>query len=152
LTSSKNSDKIYEYYRIMNKFRGALMTETTQIEQLTLTENAARAVRDLLESRDLEDYGLRVFVSGGGCGGYQYGMSLDNSPIESDTISKQHGVKILIDDISILYLQGATIDYQDNETGTGFKIDNPNNIASSCGCGGTSPTTGCGCGSGGCGC
>lgn len=135
------------------------MAEVTEVQtqQLVLTELAADAVRELLEGRQLEGYGLRVFVSGGGCSGYQYGMSLDNTPLESDIISEQHGVKVLVDDISIQYLQGATIDYQDNEMGTGFKIDNPNSMESSCGCGSSSSASAedsCGCGSGGgsCGC
>lgn len=135
------------------------MTEVTQTQQLTLTKLAADAVRELLEGRQLEGYGLRVFVSGGGCSGYQYGMSLDNKPLESDIVSEQHGVKILVDDLSIQYLDGATIDYQDNEMGTGFKIDNPNIVESTCGCGGGSSASAgesCGCGGGGggggCGC
>lgn len=134
------------------------MAETTQVEKLILTKSAADAVLDLLKNRNLEGYGLRVFVSGGGCSGYQYGMSLENTPIDNDTILEQHGVKLMIDDISIAYLQGATIDYQDNELGTGFKIDNPNNLASSCGCGSdeSAHSSSCGCGGGGdgggCGC
>jgi len=130
------------------------MAETTQLEQITLTKTAADAVLDLLENRKLEGYGLRVFVSGGGCSGYQYGMSLENTPIENDTITEQYGVKIMIDDVSIAYLQGATIDYQDTDAGTGFKIDNPNNLASTCGCGSgeAKADNSCGCGGGGCGC
>jgi iron-sulfur cluster assembly accessory protein len=131
------------------------MAETTQLEQITLSKTAAEAVRELLESRNLEGYGLRVFISGSGCSGYQYGMSLENTPIENDTISEQHGVKLMIDDVSIQYLQGATIDYQDNEMGTGFKIDNPNELSGgSCGCGGGEhqhAEDSCGCG-GSCGC
>ena len=131
------------------------MAESTQLQQITLTKPAADAVRELLESRNLEGYGLRVFISGSGCSGYQYGMSLDNTKIENDTVSEQYGVKLIIDDISVAYLQGATIDYQDNEFGTGFKIDNPNNMAGgSCGCGGheTKSDDSCGCGGGSCGC
>ena len=135
------------------------MAEVTQTQTLTVTKLAADAIRELLENRQLEGYGLRVFVSGGGCSGYQYGMSLDNNPLDNDTVSEQHGVKVIIDDISIQYLNGATIDYQDNEMGTGFKIDNPNVLESSCGCGGGghAEASSCGCGGGGggggsCGC
>ena len=132
------------------------MAESTQVQQINLTENAAKAIKELLESRNLENYGLRVFVAGSGCSGYQYGMSLDDKEIENDTISEQFGVKLIVDDISIAYLQGATIDYQDNEMGTGFKIDNPNNMASSCGCGSgaakSEDSCGCGSGNGGGGC
>jgi iron-sulfur cluster assembly protein len=84
-------------------------------------------------------------------------MSLDNTPLENDTVSEHSGIKLLIDDVSIEYLAGATIDFVNNEMGTGFKIDNPNELpTSSCGCGGSdaqkSESCGCGNGGGGCGC
>ncbi len=126
-----------------------MVTQETNTALLNLTPAAAHAVQDLIIDKKLEGYGLRVFVSGGGCGGYQYGMALDDNTQPNDTISEQHGVKLLIDDISLQYLSGATIDYQDNEAGTGFKIDNPNSV-SSCGCGGDAG--GCGGDSGGCSC
>jgi iron-sulfur cluster assembly protein len=134
---------------------------TTQVDTstITLTESAALAISDLITERDLAGYGLRVFVSGGGCSGFQYGMSLDNTQIENDTIIEQYGVKLLIDDVSIQYLKGASIDFVSGEQGTGFKIDNPNPMpASSCGCGsGEAKAEGsCACGGGGggggCGC
>jgi len=135
------------------------MTTQEKTSVLMITESAAHAVGELLNERQLEGYGLRVFLSGGGCGGYQYGMSLDNNPMENDTVTIQAGVKLIIDDISLQYLHGATIDYVTNEMGTGFKIDNPNQLpVSSCGCGsGSSSSASCGCGGGGggggsCGC
>jgi len=133
------------------------MTTKEQTSVITITESAARAVEELLNERQLEGYGLRVFLSGGGCGGYQYGMSLDNNPADNDIVSVQSGIKLIIDDLSLQYMQGATIDYVTNEMGTGFKIDNPNDLpASSCGCGGgsasASSSCGCGGGGGGCGC
>ncbi|MBN2045152.1 MAG: iron-sulfur cluster assembly accessory protein [Anaerolineales bacterium] len=133
--------------------------ETTKL--ITLTEAAAEAVRELLEDRDLTGYGLRVFLSGGGCSGYQYGMSLDKDLIENDTVLEQHGVKLMIDDVSIQYLAGATVDFITNEYGSGFQINNPNPLpASSCGCGSGEAQAydSCGCGSdghgggSGCGC
>ena len=134
------------------------MTTQEKTNVLSITESAIKAVEELLNDRQLEGYGLRVFLSGGGCSGYQYGMSLDNNPLENDTVAIQSGIKLIIDDLSLQYLQGATIDYVTNEMGTGFKIDNPNQLpVSSCGCGGenkSSSSHSCGCGGGGgsCGC
>ena len=133
------------------------MTTQHKTNLITLTEPAAQAINELISERALEGYGLRIFVSGGGCSGYQYGMSLDNTPIENDTVLEQFGVKLLVDDVSIEYLSGATVDFVTTEHGTGFQIDNPNPLpASSCGCGTTEEKAShaCGCGSGGgsCGC
>jgi iron-sulfur cluster assembly protein len=110
--------------------------EQTNLEQIILTENAAQAVKELLGKRDLQDqdYALRVFVQGGGCSGFQYGMALDNRALPSDLVSEHFGVKVLVDEMSINYLKGATVDYVDEIMGSGFKITNPNAI-SSCGCG-----------------
>ncbi|GAB4497403.1 MAG: iron-sulfur cluster insertion protein ErpA [Anaerolineales bacterium] len=132
------------------------------LEQVTLTPSAASAVIDLMAKRNLEGYGLRVFISGGGCSGFQYGMALENNFRETDLVSEQHGVKVVVDEVSINYLVGATVDYvQDNLMGSGFKIENPNAV-SSCGCGSSFRTKdsggaqaeasggSCGCGSGGC--
>lgn len=133
--------------------------ETTKL--ITLTEEAAEAVRELLEDRGLEDYGLRVFVAGGGCSGFQYGLSLEKDLIENDTVLEQYGVKLMVDDVSIQYLAGAKVDFITTEHGSGFQIDNPNPLpASSCGCGGgeAKAQDSCGCGGnghgggGGCGC
>jgi iron-sulfur cluster assembly protein len=105
-----------------------------QTDGITLTSAATEAVRDLLQKRNLEGYALRVFISGGGCSGFQYGMALDSNPRETDLTFEQDGVKVLVDDVSIDYLRGATVDFVENLMGGGFKIENPNAI-SSCGCG-----------------
>ena len=110
------------------------LVETTDIKTLELTTAAAEAVKKLLEKRNLEGYALRVFVQGGGCSGYQYGMALEGNIREQDTVVEEHGVKVVIDEVSINYMQGASIDYVDDIMGSGFKIDNPNAL-SSCGCG-----------------
>lgn len=113
------------------------MDDTTtleQTEQITLTPTAAQAVTDLLTKKNLVDYSLRVFIQGGGCSGFQYGMALDNRQRETDLVLEQHGVKVLVDEVSIQYLNGATIDYVDELMGSGFKITNPNAV-STCGCG-----------------
>jgi len=102
-----------------------------QTEMVTLTPAASEAVRDLLTKRNLPGYALRVYVSGGGCSGFQYGMSLEANPTPEDRIFEYDGVKVVVDEISLNYLHGATIDFVDNPMGKGFKIENPN---ISCGC------------------
>jgi iron-sulfur cluster assembly protein len=110
------------------------LLEQTQTAQIDLTPAAADAVQDLLAKRELDDMALRVFVSGGGCSGFQYGMALEDNIRETDIVTEQHGVKLVIDEISINYLDGAKVDYVDEVMGSGFKIENPNAV-STCGCG-----------------
>ena len=112
--------------------------ETTEV---TMTDSAAQKVRDLLAQRNAPNHGLRVFVSGGGCSGMQYGMALEAKPGEFDTIVESSGVKVFIDPTSMMYLGGANIDYVDNIMGGGFRIDNPNAV-STCGCGHSFKTSG----------
>jgi iron-sulfur cluster assembly protein len=101
---------------------------------VTLTDRAASQIKDLLEKQGKTDAMLRVFVSGGGCSGFQYGMSLEDAAMEGDVHSEVNGVKVIVDPRSAMYIQGAEVDFVDNMMGGGFKIDNPN-AASSCGCG-----------------
>jgi iron-sulfur cluster assembly protein len=130
------------------------MLEDTQTEVVNLTPSAVEAVKALLAKRNLEGYALRVFVSGSGCSGFQYGMSLEGNIRPEDFSSEFDGVKVVVDEISIDYLRGASIDYVDDIMGSGFKIENPNAL-SSCGCGSSFRTkdsanspdgTGCSCG------
>jgi iron-sulfur cluster assembly protein len=107
--------------------------QSTTAISVTITEPAAQAVKDLLEQRSLPGYSLRVYVSGGGCSGIQYGMAFDNNIRSEDSVTESNGIKVLIDEVSIQYLQGATVDYIDSPQGIGFKINNPN-VFSSCGC------------------
>ena len=112
-----------------------IMPETTTlVEPITLTESAAEAVRDLLVQRNLPDYALRVFVSGGGCSGVQHGLALEGHVRLEDTAFEAHGVKVVVDEVSIEYLRGATVDYVTMEAESGFKIQNPN-VMTSCNCG-----------------
>jgi iron-sulfur cluster assembly accessory protein len=111
-----------------------MLAETTKTQVISLTPAAVQAVRDLLEERSLEGYALRVFVSGSGCSGLQYGMALEGNIREQDNTSEFDDVKVVVDEVSIDYLRGATVDCVEDETGSGFKIDNPNAL-SSCGCG-----------------
>jgi iron-sulfur cluster assembly protein len=111
-----------------------MLADQTQTDFISLTPSAVQAVRDLLDKRDLEGYALRVFVSGGGCSGLQYGMALEGNIRDQDFSFEHDGVKVVVDEVSIDYLRGATVDYVENLMGSGFKIENPNAI-SSCGCG-----------------
>jgi iron-sulfur cluster assembly accessory protein len=105
------------------------------IPTLEITESAASRLSAMMAERQLSDYGLRVFVSGGGCSGLQYGMTFDNETREGDAAWSIHGLRVIVDPISARYLQGASISFQqDNMLAGAFKIDNPNAVAS-CGCG-----------------
>ena len=131
-----------------------MVLDQTQTQQVTITKDAANAVEQLLEKRELSGYALRVFVSGSGCSGYQYGMALENNFRDSDLLIDSEGIQVVVDEVSINYLTGATIDYVEDETGSGFKIENPNAI-SSCGCGqapesGSNPNSNGGGGCSGC--
>jgi iron-sulfur cluster assembly accessory protein len=106
--------------------------ETTPL--LTVTPAAIDVIRTLLVQRNIPNHALRVFVSGGGCSGMQYGMAFEESPREFDKVVNVSGVRLIVDSTSLMYLQGATIDYIDSLMGGGFRIDNPNAV-STCGCG-----------------
>ncbi|MEX2161682.1 MAG: iron-sulfur cluster insertion protein ErpA [Anaerolineales bacterium] len=111
-----------------------LQTAEIKTSEFTLTAAAADAVRGLLKDRQVEGHALRVFISSGGCSGYQYGMALEPNPRETDLVLEQHGVRVVVDEVSLGYLRGAKIDYVNDVMASGFKIDNPN-ASSSCGCG-----------------
>jgi len=116
-----------------------MLSEKIQTETILLTPAAVQAVKNLLAKRNLTGYALRVFVSGSGCSGLQYGMALENKIRDLDLTTEFDGVKVVVDEVSIEYMRGATVDFLENETGGGFKIDNPNAVPS-CGCGPTSET------------
>lgn len=101
---------------------------------LLFTESAALKVRELIEEEGTPDLKLRVFVSGGGCSGFQYGFTFDEEVNEDDTTVERNGVTLLIDSMSLQYLAGAEIDYTDGLQGSQFVIKNPN-ATSTCGCG-----------------
>jgi iron-sulfur cluster assembly protein len=100
---------------------------------IRLTESAVRHLQSLVRERGTEGGGLRLFVEKGGCAGLQYGMNLDHAH-EGDEVFDQDGVQIFLDQESLAHLRGSTIDYCDDLTGTGFRIQNPNAVRS-CGCG-----------------
>ena len=105
---------------------------TDEITTISLTPAAASKIKGLLEERNDPDCGLRVFVSGGGCSGLQYGMAFESDPQETDLAFECDGVKVIVDSVSLQYLEGAQVDYVDNPMGGGFAISNPN-VVSSCG-------------------
>ena len=108
-------------------------TFETQVTLVNLTPTAAEKVRELLETEDNPDLGLRVFVAGGGCSGMQYGMTLDEIQ-DGDEVFELNGVKVLLDEMSAQYIGGSEIDYVDSLMGAGFTVNNPNAV-STCGCG-----------------
>ena len=134
--SSKDAEK--ELRPIMT------MTPTEQTTAITLTETAATEIKNLFESQGVENAALRVFVSGGGCSGLQYGMAFDDEVRDGDEVVEQSGVKIIVDDFSAPHVRGSEIDYVDGLMGAGFTLQNPNYAqpaAGGCGCGGN-----CACG------
>jgi iron-sulfur cluster insertion protein len=101
---------------------------------LVFTDSAARKVKELIEEEGNASLKLRVFVTGGGCSGFQYGFSFDEDVNEDDSAMEKQGVTLLIDAMSFQYLAGAEIDYQEGIEGAQFVIKNPN-ATSTCGCG-----------------
>ena len=101
---------------------------------LLFTEAAALKVKELIEEENNPELKLRVFVSGGGCSGFQYGFTFDENLDEGDTVVENCGVKLLIDPLSFQYLVGAEIDYTEGLEGAQFVIRNPN-ATTTCGCG-----------------
>lgn len=128
---------------------------------ITLSERAAQELKALLEESGTPNASLRVWVAGGGCSGLQYQMAIDDAePEPNDLVFESNGIRIYVDDLSIRYMDGSSIDYVEGTFGGGFSIDNPNAI-NTCGCGSSFQTKeetgvpgyGCGgCGCGGCGC
>jgi iron-sulfur cluster assembly protein len=110
------------------------LPDQTIAETITLTPAAADAVRQIMARKNLNGYALRLFLSGGGCSGNQYGLALDNRNRPEDYVTETNGIKLVIDEVSIKYLQGATVDYTPGEAENGFRIINPNPI-SACNCG-----------------
>ncbi len=101
---------------------------------LLFTDSAASKVKQLIEEEGNNNLNLRVFISGGGCSGFQYGFTFDESVNEDDTVMEKNGVKLLVDAMSFQYLIGAEIDYLENLQGAQFIIKNPG-ATSTCGCG-----------------
>ena len=101
---------------------------------VVLTETAARRIAILKAQENAEDAFLRIAVSGGGCSGFQYGLSFDDQRNEDDFVFERDGVGIVVDEVSLGLLNGAEVDFVEDLMGASFQIRNPN-AASSCGCG-----------------
>jgi iron-sulfur cluster insertion protein len=101
---------------------------------ITVTEHAQEKIRDILAEENNVSLKLRVFVQGGGCSGMQYGFTLDEIQNEDDWELDINGVKVLVDSMSGSYLQGAEIDYKEDQYGSNFSIKNPT-AQTTCGCG-----------------
>jgi len=106
----------------------------TQVSPLMFTDAAARKVRQLIDDEGNQALKLRVFVTGGGCSGFQYGFTFDEKVEEGDTQVQNAGVTLLVDPMSFQYLAGAEIDYSEGLEGAQFVIRNPN-ATTTCGCG-----------------
>ena len=101
---------------------------------MTLSDSAVKKIKDLIIEENQPGLMLRAYVQGGGCSGMQYGFTFDDEMKEGDTEIKKDGIILLIDPMSIQYLNDAEIDYKDGLQGSGFQISNPN-ASASCGCG-----------------
>ncbi len=120
------------------------MLQEIETQVLTVTPSAAQAVKDIMNERKLEGYALRVYVAGGGCCSVNFGMAIDNNFRDVDTTFDSNGVKVVVDNVSIDYLRGATVDFVNDPThGAGFLVDSPSakgghdHGEESCGCGGS---------------
>ena len=101
---------------------------------ITLTDDAIVKVKEILTSQEPQPAGLRIAVVGGGCSGFSYSMAFENNPQMLDKTYTYGGLKVFVDQASLLYLDGAQVDYVESIEGSGFKFSNPN-TKSTCGCG-----------------
>lgn len=101
---------------------------------IQLTERAVEKVKEILDQQEPKPTGLRIAVVGGGCSGFNYSMAFENTPNILDKTYSFDGLKVFVDQASLLYLDGASVDYVETLEGSGFKFDNPN-VRSTCGCG-----------------
>ena len=121
-----------------------MQTETTPADNtpqeveddrpLTLTPKAIEMVLEAMKAEKLEGHGLRVFVQGGGCGGFQYGLDFEKEARSGDFEYDYDGLTVYVDPMSAMHLEGTTVDYVMGISGAGFKFDNPN-AKTTCGCG-----------------
>ncbi len=119
---------------------------------ITITQEAVQQLKGFLVEQGSPEAGLRVFVAPGGCSGLQYGMTIEESAEDGDEVVETDGVRLLVDNISAMYLQGAEVDYVNSLMGGGFTVHNPSAV-SGCACGHSFNTggivgtaQGCGCG------
>ena len=114
------------------------MTDTAVREAIgapiTITDAAIGELKRVLVKKGNPDLALRVFVSPGGCSGLSYGMAFEDAPAEDDLIIEKDGVKVVVDEVSLMYIEGSEVDYIDALMGGGFTVLNPNAVTS-CSCG-----------------
>ncbi len=110
------------------------VAETFNPASINLTASAVAKVRELVEEEQNEDLKLRVFITGGGCSGFQYGFTFDELAAEDDTAIEVDGVTLLVDPMSFQYLVGSEVDYTEGLEGSRFVVNNPN-ATTTCGCG-----------------
>jgi iron-sulfur cluster insertion protein len=110
------------------------MSEVTSERQIIITDSAARRIAALKAQEEAGDAFLRIAVSGGGCSGFQYGLTFDEETNPDDLVFEHGGVRVVVDEVSLDLLNGAEIDFVEDLMGASFQIRNPN-AASSCGCG-----------------
>ncbi|MFT7560526.1 MAG: iron-sulfur cluster insertion protein [Flavobacteriales bacterium] len=110
------------------------VAETFTPEALVVSATAIEKVRSLVEEEGNPDLKLRVFVTGGGCSGFQYGFAFEEQSADDDALIESGGVVVLVDSMSYPYLVGATLAYEEGLQGSRFKVENPN-ASSTCGCG-----------------
>jgi len=111
-----------------------LINITTRANMITISESAKAKIKDLLLEENNPNLVLRTFVQGGGCSGFQYGFTFDEEQNEDDFEIPLDEFKVLVDSMSMTYLQGAEIDYKEDVMGSSFNIKNPN-AQTTCGCG-----------------
>jgi iron-sulfur cluster insertion protein len=108
--------------------------DATAERSITVTESAAKRIAFLREQEQVGEANLRIAVSGGGCSGFQYGLSFDDQTNPDDRVFERDGIGVVVDDVSLDLLAGAEVDFVEDLMGAAFRINNPN-AASSCGCG-----------------
>lgn len=101
---------------------------------ISISPKAAEKAKAMMIQEANEKVGLRIFVAGGGCSGYKYGLALDEKTHDDDNVIEENGIKIIVDSASAMFLEGSVIDYAESIMGSGFVVNNPN-VTSSCACG-----------------
>ena len=110
------------------------IAESSNPTGINLTARAVDKVRELVAEEENQDLKLRVFITGGGCSGFQYGFTFDETAADDDTAIEDSGVTVLVDPMSFQYLVGSEVDYTEGLEGSRFVVNNPN-AATTCGCG-----------------
>jgi len=118
---------------MLYKMMVSMLLQSPDAVRISITEKAAEKVKSAMEKQGKNDVALRLYVSGGGCSGFQYGLAFDRKN-DDDNVIESHGVKVIVDQESAKYLDGSEIDYEESVMGEGFKVNNPN-ATETCGCG-----------------